>query len=585
MHYSARVFLALGVMSSFLLAACGGGGGNASPFVGVRPTPSPTATAPANASAYTCPTSDAPASAVHAAASVARRAPATSKREPATVDGLIAVSYARQTLSSSRAALSAHEQSLGAQLVNEYDFPHSAVTTRVLAVDPAQAAAVEAALGAQTGVRSVTSVARRYPSTVAAPYYPSDPYFDGFTSAQITTSSASGAATYEVLPYVENQTVPGQWNMHAVQLEHAFAYSQSGNTVPPAAGALGSSSVKIALIDTGQDTTHPELASKVVYQKCFITSSTQSTSNFTTDPQGHGTDVAGIAAAATGYGLGFSGAGGNAVIYGYRIYPTPDDNCASESTTDPQCTATTADVASAIDDAIAQKVNVISLSLGGGSCSNGVDDDATEGAAVKEAIANDIIVVAAAGNVSQAPLQAPACDSGVIAVGATGLADGRPHGTGASNGSASNPTEYVASYSSYGSPGTAFRNASAWGIVAPGGDPDTTSDDDDLHWIEDIWTSQPFDGNFAGNCSVDFGGGTTPDCRVQIAGTSMSTPVVAGAAALILSVSGSTYQSPTAMKTLLCATADDLGSGNNEGCGRLNAYRAMAKALNDPTLP
>ena len=121
--------------------------------------------------------------------------------------------------------------------------------------------------------------------------------------------------------------------MHAVQLEHAFGYSVSGNAPVTNANAVGSSSVKIALIDTGQDTTHPELGtSKVVYQKCFITNpnGSQSTSNFTTDPWGHGTDVAGIAAAATNNALGFTGAGGLApVIYGYRIFPTPDDNCAS----------------------------------------------------------------------------------------------------------------------------------------------------------------------------------------------------------------------------------------------------------------
>jgi subtilisin family serine protease len=73
------------------------------------------------------------------------------------------------------------------------------------------------------------------------------------------------------------------------------------------------------------------------------------------------------------------------------------------------------------------------------------------------------------------------------------------------------------------------------------------------------------------------------DCRTLIAGTSMSSPIVAGAAALILAVN-STYQDPVKMKTLLCTTADDIGDPN-EGCGRLNVYRAMAKALGDPSLP
>jgi len=69
----------------------------------------------------------------------------------------------------------------------------------------------------------------------------------------------------------------------------------------------------------------------------------------------------------------------------------------------------------------------------------------------------------------------------------------------------------------------------------------------------------------------------------------MATPHVAGAAALILSATGgssSTYQSATAMKALLCATADNLTNSTSiQGCGRLNVYRAMAHALNDPSPP
>jgi subtilisin family serine protease len=114
-------------------------------------------------------------------------------------------------------------------------------------------------------------------------------------------------------------------------------------------------------------------------------------------------------------------------------------------------------------------------------------------------------------------------------------------------------------------------------------------DADNLHWIESVWTSTPFmstasDTGFAGTCLADYPGSSGPvDCRAELAGTSMSSPIVAGAAALILAVNSS-YQSPTAMKALLCTTADDIADPN-EGCGRLNVYRAMAKALGDPSLP
>jgi subtilisin family serine protease len=248
-------------------------------------------------------------------------------------------------------------------------------------------------------------------------------------------------------------------------------------------------------------------------------------------------------------------------------------------------------------DAVAQHVNVISMSLGGGGCTNGVDSDATEGTAITEALNAGIIVVAAAGNAGGSGLDAPACITGVIAVGATGLDDGTTTGTSdytrsVTGASSSNPIEYVASYSQYGSPAKNFRSSSAWGIVAPGGDANLSIDDeDDLHWIYNIWTSTPFEGYandpaFLGECATDYPVDNTTgpvECRTFIEGTSMATPHVAGAAALILAVNSS-YQSSTAMKTLLCQTADDLGDAH-EGCGRLNVYRAMATALGDTNPP
>jgi subtilisin family serine protease len=186
------------------------------------------------------------------------------------------------------------------------------------------------------------------------------------------------------------------------------------------------------------------------------------------------------------------------------------------------------------------------------------------------------VVVAASGNESKSTVDSPGCDTGVIAVGASSYNDGMPNGSGFTGAS----TEYVGSYSNDGSVNV-LRSATSWGIVAPGGDP-TSSDNDNLHWIENIWTSTPFDSTFAGACNID-AFSETNDCRVLIAGTSMATPHVAGAAALILSVNA-TYQSATAMKQLLCQSADNIGD-TRQGCGRVNVYRAMAIATGDPNLP
>ncbi len=510
---------------------------------------------------------------------------------------LLAVTYDRTAIASSARQIAGRESALGANLVQTYDYPSRNVALRVVSVPTAQVQQTETSLRVQAGIQSITATGERRYHNTTNPVWTNDPYFQGFLTFNKT------------LPYAQNQNVPGQWDMHAIGLEHAFGYSVAGATYTATAAALGSSSVKIAIIDTGADASHPELAGKIALQKCFVTNdagTSQSTGNFATDQDGHGTDVAGIAAEATNNSIGFSGAGGNSTIYAYRVFPTPDDSCANETTSDDQCSAGTADIASAINDAVAQNVNVISMSLGGGTCPTaGVDSDPVEGAAVANAIAHNIIVIAASGNSGPTPvgLTAPACDTGVIAVGATSLDDGSSTGTTdsstyssslTSTASVNNVVEYVASYSQYGGPAT-VHSATAWGIVAPGGDPSNAETSasgvaNDLHWIENIWTSTPFmgfsgDTNFTGSCTNDYPStaSNSPDCRTLIAGTSMSTPHVAGAAALILAVNP-TYQNPALMKQLLCQTADNI-SDTHQGCGRLNIYNAMSVAINDTAKP
>jgi subtilisin family serine protease len=577
------------------------------------PVPSPTqsGSSPNAATAFNCPSNDSSPNVVARAnagfgSDAVRRATGlrVNRGAQSTATGLLAVAYSSGAVSGTRATtVSARETAAGGTLVNQLSFSNTGTVIHVLSVPATQMTVVANALRSQSGVVSVAPTGmRRYTTAVTTPYFPNDPYFDGFTAAQNVIAGNTAAATFKVGPYEESSGVPGQWDMHAIKLESAFGYSQTGNgSGITNSNALGSSSVKIAIIDTGEDPNHPELASKIAYQKCFITNGagTQSVSNFETDPMGHGTDVAGIAAADMNNAFGFTGVGGNVEIYAYRVFPTPDDNCANESSTDPQCSSSTADIAAAINDAVAQHVNVISMSLGGPACSPaGTDTDPVEGQAIANAIAAKIVVVAASGNSGPGAVGTPACDTGVIAVGATALSDGagNPNGSGVTSGSPSSPVEYVATYSEFGSPNIP-QSASSWGIVAPGGDPSgASSDNDDLHWIENIWTTAPYqssptDNNFIGQCNDDYpnsSGLSSPvDCRTLIAGTSMATPHVAGAAALILSAtggSGSQYQSSSAMMTLLCSTADDIGS-SIQGCGRLNVYNAMAKALGDPSPP
>ncbi len=432
----------------------------------------------------------------------------------------IAVEYDRAALARSTAAFTRTETSVGSTLTQTFDYPTLDKTIHVLSVAPSQALAAMTTLRAQTGVLSVTPTGQKRYRLTSTALLVNNNYFPGFTGA--TTP-----------PFYEAAAIPGQWDMHAIRMEYVFGYSNNTNSTRSAhAAALGTHSVKLAVIDTGQDTLHPDLASNIVYQKCFITNeagTSQSTSNVSTDPQGHGTDVTGIAGDVTNPSgsnpndLGFAGAGGNVGLMAYRVFPTPDDNCGNPNSTDPVCGADTTDIASAIDDAVTNGASVISMSIGGNGCSSpGVDSDATEGAAVQNAISHNVIVVAAAGNeststTSKQPVDAPGCDAGVIAVGATSLDDGTPNGSGGGGnasppGTSAAPQEYVAYYSNAGTPGANLNSANAWGIVAPGGDPassEVTGTADDLHWIENIWTSTPYmsnanDTNFAGECTDDF---------------------------------------------------------------------------------
>src|SRR5690606_30750166 len=76
----------------------------------------------------------------------------------------------------------------------------------------------------------------------------------------------------------------------------------------------GSAAVTIAICDTGIDASHPDLAGKLVPGW-----NAYSNNNDTSDPTGHGTAVAGIAAAASNNGIGIASVAGNCRIMPIRI--------------------------------------------------------------------------------------------------------------------------------------------------------------------------------------------------------------------------------------------------------------------------
>ncbi len=173
-----------------------------------------------------------------------------------------------------------------------------------------------------------------------------------------------------------------QWGMTKIQAPDAWDVT------------TGQSAVRIAILDTGVDQDHQDLASKIVANKNFTTSSTVD------DRYGHGTHVAGIAAAATNNGLGVAGVGYSCSIMNVKVL---DDNGSGYYSW----------IANGITWAADNGAKVISMSLGGSSGSS------TLQSAVNYAWSKGVVLVAAAGNNGNTAATYPAYYANCIAVAAT----------------------------------------------------------------------------------------------------------------------------------------------------------------------
>ena len=165
--------------------------------------------------------------------------------------------------------------------------------------------------------------------------------------------------------------------------------------------ATGSSSVTIAVIDTGIDLTHPDLAAKIVNGYDVYNND-----NNPQDDNGHGTHVAGIAAAISNNNLGVAG-----VSWGARLMPV--------KVLDAGGNGSYATVAGGILWATDHGAQVINLSLGGTSPSQLLRD------AVDYAASRGVILVAASGNSNSTAILYPARYYNVIAVAATDSSNAR----------------------------------------------------------------------------------------------------------------------------------------------------------------
>jgi subtilisin family serine protease/subtilase family serine protease len=309
-----------------------------------------------------------------------------------------------------------------------------------------------------------------------------------------------------------SEAVPGdyyfdeQWGLHNAGQQFqclpwlfgelcSYAGTPDADIDAPEAWAIstGSSSVTVAVIDSGIDYTHPDLAANYAGGDDFVFGDGDPM-----DDHGHGTHVAGIIAAALGNLTGTPaepegvvGVAPHARIRAYKV-------CRSDGTCDDFA------IQQAIARAITDGANIINMSLGQSTYSQSLDE------AVQDAWNAGLVIVAGAGNDGTTAPFYPAALNNVISVAAFDEDHRR------------------ASFSNYGN----------WvDIAAPG---------------NVIMSTYPIAACGASTAPGDTG------CYAWLSGTSMATPFVSGAAALVWSRSDVTSNSQVV--DVLLNSADGAGA-------------------------
>jgi subtilisin family serine protease len=305
-----------------------------------------------------------------------------------------------------------------------------------------------------------------------------------------------------------------QWNLDRIGAEPAWATATGAGTI-------------IAVVDSGVALDHEDLVDQLVPGvACQGTGGDPARCEGSpADDDGHGSHVAGIAAATTGNGLGIAGVAPDARIMPVKVLFRACETCQSTGEAD--------DVSAAVRWAAEQGADVINLSLGSTT-------SAVFGAgfadAVRDAWALGAIPVVAAGN--DYVLTADLDGAPAVVVSATDRDDAAP--------------EY--------SDGV---GDATWALAAPGGDgtdtPESCSQRGEPRGILSTFWS-PEDGRSAYAC---------------LSGTSMAAPHVSGALAVLRSAG----LSPEEAVERLLATAVDLGEPGPDrvfGAGRLDLAAAVA---------
>jgi|GEM_PF-602684 len=278
---------------------------------------------------------------------------------------------------------------------------------------------------------------------------------------------------------------------------------------------LTGAGVRIAVLDTGVDATHPDLNGSVVDRVDFVE---PNGTDAPLDPNGHGTVVAGLAAGSGIANASYAGVAPGADLIDVRVM-------------DERGRAPASRIIEGIEYAVEADADLIQISIG-----TSVDGSESIAESVQWATERGVVVVAAAGNLGRPrTIGAPGRPVEAITVGAADASGG------------------VATYSSRGP--TLAGNLKP-DLVAPGTD-----------------TVGPLAAG-SGRVPVDEAGRYT-----RMGGTSAATPQVTGAAALLLERSPGLSASALESRLVSAARPLPGDPVNAQGGGRLDIERTLDPAV------
>lgn len=348
------------------------------------------------------------------------------------------------------------------------------------------------------------------------------------------------------------RTLPGVIDIDLDDLSYTTLAESTALIGAPAAWASGYSGAgqTIVILDTGVDTTHPFLASKVVAEGCFsnaagtgagvsvcplqLPDSILAGSGVPCTINGcdHGTHIAGIAAGHSTQSVAFSGVARDARLASLQVFTQLASGCGSKPS--PCIASYRSDQLAALDYVVAlstiHSIAAVNMSLGSGSTTTACDTDTRKVAIDLLWMLNIATIVSSGNDGASNALSYPACISSAISVGAT-----RDGGVGAT------PVDTVATFS---------NSSSGLRLLAPG---------------QTITSSVP-------------GGG-----YASLDGTSMAAPHVAGAWAVIKAHSPSASVSQI-LNTLRTTGVPITDTRNNLSTPRIDLAKALGITRTPPSI-